>query len=301
MYSSLRPLPLEGQTASSPLAGIWENRTRIIRFTEVEVPSGNVSRDVASSGALTFVFKTWYGWYYDELPGYSWSYTPDEAAGDTGADTSGELTVTYPDSKEPSVIPIYIGNDELYLDFLVRNTPSSLGVRSAAEFPFSGFWRAGGNANAVMIEAPQYSKEIYGYYFTEEHMYRIRYWLTDMEYNPEDIAFIMDSGNEYEVSKFIRLAGRTYICTTGRGILVRNPEKTAYHLSGDTLVLDNENQGTLRFHLSADGSILTFAEPWISRSPITDLDTEIKSHNAMRRPSRKPPLEFMDLKFPWDK
>ncbi|MDR1748816.1 MAG: hypothetical protein LBR47_07135 [Spirochaetaceae bacterium] len=276
IYPFARPLPLEGQTAE----GIWENKTRIIRFAG----TGD-----ASPGELTFVLKTWYGWYYDELSGYTWKYTP----GEDGM-LSGTLTVTYPDSRKSSVIPVYIGQNELYLDFLVRDTPPSSGE------PLSGFWRAGGNANAIMIEAPRYSREAHGYYFTPTHMYRIHYWLTDMEYDPDTVAFIMDEGNEYEVVKFLRLAGNTYTCTTGRSRLVRNPEKIAYTRTQDTLILDNPGKPELPFHLSADGTILSFAEPWITRSAITDLENEISTHNGMRRPQRNPPLEFMELDFQWD-
>ncbi len=298
IYPSARPLPLEGQTAASSIAGIWENRTRIISFDD-----GNASREEYSSGKLGFVLKTWYGWYYDEMTGYTWSYVPNSMQG-----RSGILTITYPNRRGGSMIPVYIGEDELYLDFLVRDDAND------GEHPLAGFWKAGGNAsgsaNGIMIIPPRYSKEVYGYYFTPDNMYRIRYWLTDMEYDPEATAFIMDDGNEYEVGKFISLSGKTYTCAAGRGRLVRNPEKTAYTLGVNTVGVHTHGSGTLLlgtpdkkelpFRLSADGTILSFAEPWITRSAITDLENEISTHNRMRRPQREPPLEFMELDFRWD-
>ena len=110
--------------------------------------------------------------------------------------------------------------------------------------------------------------------------------------------------------KFIPIAGTLYTCVTSTGKVLRNYESGTFASASGALTFNPSAvvfSGTaaavrepLKFALSADGTALALGEPYLVRSKVADLSAEIKTHNALRRPPRKPIFGFMKLDFHWD-
>lgn len=176
--------------------------------------------------------------------------------------------------------------------------------------PLDGFWQAAGNADALRLYRSEPVDEFYCFYFLGNTYYRIRYWAADVRFKDIAAEFTAVSGEKLTVPKFIPMDGVLYTCITSTGKILRNYENGTFALKDGALLFKPENvvfSGTaaavakpLRYAFSEDGSVLALGSPYLVRSKVADLDAEIASHNALRRPPRKPIFDFMKLDFHWD-
>jgi len=191
------------------------------------------------------------------------------------------------------------------------NTPANAATSAPVTVPaLAGFWMAEGNADELRLYRSDDVKEFFCYYFAGDTYYLIRYWQTDARFKDVQAQFSSKSGESYTIPKFIKINETLYTCITSTGSVLRNYEYGTFALADGTISFKPSNiaySGTaarvrvpVSVVLSGDGIILAFGKPYLSRSKITDLDAEIKAHNGLRRPPRKPVFDYMKLDFHWD-
>ncbi len=313
------PYPLAAQSAASgragSLAGIWENRSRFVQFSDTE--------------GMRIVLKPYYGFVYEDtgwipaaVTGADGAASPDSATGGVSL-----ISVRYSGEKTDAEVPAALLGDGLWFRFfsrLDRVPPAHSGsagtdaaaadatnaANAALAARLSGFWRAAGATDAMRLYRGEPAEDFYTYYFAGDRYWRIRFWATDARKRDVLAHFPGSDGVDIPIPKFLEIAGALYTCVTGTGTLVRNYEAGSWSLADgkmtfapDRIVYPGtaaEYRNPARVTVSADGAVLAFGEPWLTRSKITDLDAEITAHNGLRRPPREPLLEFMDLDFRWE-
>jgi hypothetical protein len=303
---SAEPVPANPQTEdlpiTSPLEGVWVNSSRFVEF--------------ARDGRLRIVLKPYYAFVYEETGWISYSLSP-LGFGSTESEASGvsayRLSLRYTGEKVDATVPLAVIGDDLYFRFYRKASLSPTGADAPASGtarPLNGFWIAAGNSSALRLYRSEPVQEFYCFYFTDDAYYRIRYWAADVRVKDVAARFTTKDGRLLTVPKFIPIDGVIYTCITSTGKELRNYESGTYAFAGGALSFKPDAvvfSGTaaairkpLKVTLSPDGSILALGSPYLVRSKVTDLTAEIKAHNALRRPPRKPIFEFMKLDFHWD-
>jgi hypothetical protein len=294
---------LGAESASSPgIAGVWQNSGRFVEFSHEK--------------GMRIVLKSYYGFVYDP---YAW--IPCAIAEDPASPDFFRLTLRYAGEKKDAPVPAALIGESLFFRFYRKIAPASSAsavpsssqpeaLRSPTGNPLDGFYRAEGNADALRLYRSESVGEFYCFYFIGNDYFRIRYWATDARFKEVDAQFSSASGIPLSVPKFIPIDGVLYTCITSTGRKLRNYESGTFSAEGGFLVFKPSNivfAGTaaavlkpLRYTLSPDGTLLALGEPYLTRSKVADLDAEIASHNALRRPGRKPIFGFMNLDFYWD-
>lgn len=210
--------------------GLWQNKDCILFFDDT---------------SLDIVLKLFYGWYFDSNKlsprnaathpstqdiKFSFNTTLQEA--DSWA---GELVLTYPNQKEQIVIPLAQIDNEIYLDFaLVVHTQEG-----------DSYLKRMGNAHYI-ARSPLYTdSELESLYITKDNIYRIRYWLSNMQYEDTQVSF-EDGASSFYVNKQIKTAGLIYTCTNSRETKIRNITKSPT----SNLTIKYNKSGNLAFFMS---------------------------------------------------
>ena len=118
--------------------------------------------------------------------------------------------------------------------------------------------------------------------------YHLRYWRTDMEYQPDAlVSFTPLSGKTYEIKKHLIAGDELYTSATGRRKEVRNMNKAEPEL------ITNYELG-----IRDDGRVLlaAFGEPYLVRED-GELSEIIAQANSRRKPPAKPLFEDSKLDF----
>lgn len=280
------------QATASPLAGVWTNASRFVEFS--------------ADGKLRIVLKPYYGFVYEDT-----GWIPCSVA--TAANPSVfDIAVRYAGEKKDQFVPAAVIGDGMYFRFFTRygepTGPSATATATAATL--DGFWVASGNADALRLYRSDETKEFFSYYFSGSAYCKIRYWLTDARKRDVEARFPGPDGADVGIPKFIEIGDKLYTCVTSTGTVLRNYETGSWSAKDGSIAFKPANvafAGTAAANrepsaiaLSADGTTLAFGKPYLTRSAIADLDAEIKAHNGLTRPPRKPVFGYMELDFHWD-
>lgn len=263
------------------LQGIWENNNRIITFHQEENTS--------------IFLKLFYGWYYDRS-GEPVFETPERPRNNSTSETPEQVTATFqeiiPETEtsgawninlyykelDTSVsVPVAIFDNKLYLDFmLVIENDETTELQAAS------------NADGIKISPPLVSKEVYSLFDSEDALYKIRYWETDMDYDSETKAVFTNQEASYNVPKHIKIGQTIYTCVPGRGIQIRNIQRIPRDFSAYTY--------------SSDNRICATKEPYLTLFSTNQdsLYPEVEEANKRQRPPRKPLLPKPDVDFHYD-
>lgn len=291
------------RTTDSPLNGIWENDSRFVEFT--------------ADSELRIVLKPYYGFVYEDtgwIPFHTTNTETTEQAANNNSSANLSSPDTYPISvkyngeKYEQLVPIAVIGNGMYFRFY-RKSEAAATTDSSAD-KLNGFWMAAGNADGLRLYRSDVADEFFCYYFDNASYYRIRYWATDARFKDLHATFSATNGKSLSVPKFINIGGVLYTCITSTGTLLRNYESGSYTVKDGAIsfkpnvIVYAGTTAAFReptpYTVSNDGQILALGKPYLSRSKITDLDAEIEAHNGLRRPPRKPILEYMDLDFHWE-
>lgn len=230
------------------------------------------------------------------------------------------LSVKYPYNKESCLIPVCVIDGKLYLDFLIKvsdsdpykamnvenaallNSSGSLSSSSfapqgkkSAEFDFdSGFYRAASSVAAssgITIAPPVFKKEVFSYFINGGDIYKIRYWLSEMDYSSEKASFTdEESGAKiFSVDKFLKIGSDLYQCTTGRSTKIRNIEKSS--------------RPKKKLTFDADKMFVALGDPYLEKVPgksgSEDLLENVAENNKRRKPAPKPIFPPSEINFHW--
>ncbi len=263
------------------LHGVWQNDSRIVVFEQ------NSSMDI--------VLKLFYGWYYDRAAEPR-ENVPERPRNDATSIESQVVTASfepiipesdvcgawnvvlyYPNFNKTVVVPVAVFGQKLYTDFKIIKENENHQIFEAAS-----------NASGITINLPDFAENIYSYYQSDENMYKIRYWQTDMDYDAETLAEFKVENANYFIKKHLKVGQTVYTCVPGKGTVIRNIEKISKDL--------------FSFELSPDKRICVNSDSYLSLSQIKvdELYEEIDIANSRKRPPRKPLLPPPDVDFHYE-
>ena len=291
--ASLPAVTAHVSTESVPvlLQGIWQGSDRLIMFS--------------NQNEFALVLRVFYQWYNDrasepasfsELKSRDRNNTTKSPAEDiqiqyitiveNPSKTAGvyELSVTYPHEKTPVLIPVCVIDGKLYLDFLIKDSAEVTDVPRTLETQgepanSDGFYRAASAASGITISIPVFDNEVISYFVNDggKQIYRIRYWLSEMEYSYAKASF-SDGDKIFSVDKYLRIGSNVYQCTTGRSTKIRNIQKSSKF--DKTPIYDG------------DGGIVAFGSPYLVKVPEGNdraaFLSAVESGNAKKKPAPKP-------------
>ncbi len=284
------------------LQGMWQGSDRLLLFSGEE-------KDFFA------VLRMFYRWYDDraaEKAGYKEIKTRDrnDTTSRNAEDidikyitvvenqnhTAGvyELEVKYLGVKDKVYIPLAVINNNIYLDFLIKDRAAETDSGRIEKSDFdenklvlSGFYRDASSALGITVSPPVYKKELLSYFIDGNSIYHIRYWQSKMEYSYETASF-SDGEKTFNVDKFLRVGGKVYQCTTGRSTKIRNIQKS----SSDLQIVCDE-----------DGIIIALGKPYLTLVPETknfeQLSQRVTSDNSRRSPPPKPLFPVPEIKYRW--
>ena len=223
--------------------GIWEGNDRLVFIEQI---------DDSEKPEIVVIMKDLYGWYYDrvvEPKSYSSRYPLSVNAATTGTaehvsvdfaninkaslENAGELILHY-SKYQKTIVPIAIINDDMYINFYVQDEDNP------------SYYRGVAVSQGITASQQRVPEEIISYYIDGEDVYKIRYWITDMEYSDRKARLEYD-GRAFNVDAHIYSAGHNYACVSGRSNKIRNvfpPEKIdeSYVFSDDKTILIKDSQ-----------------------------------------------------------
>ncbi len=200
-------------------------------------------------------------------------------------------------------IPVAVIGDKLYLKFAIKVedsdslpvSPFLNGTVLESGNKLAGYWQDFGNANGIFASPPRESEELLSYYVTDDAVYPIRYWKTDMEYDSSAVATFSDGGEIYSLPKHLWVGGQNYACTLGRRTEIRNLQKQSSlpepHTVNSVLVEKHsrDNNGNPVQYTVRTTTICAFGEPYLTLTDGTRTIEEIIAMNHQRRkPAPKP-------------
>ena len=293
------------------LQGIWQGNDRLVMFS--------------NQNEFALVLRVFYQWYNDraaepasfsELKSRDRNDTTKSPAEDiqiqyvtiveNPSGTAGvyELSIKYPHEKIPVLIPLCVIDGKIYMNFLIKDSASVTDLRlspdsssnQAQKSNSDGFYRAASSASGLTIAKPVFQKEVVSYYVSENgsEIYRIRYWLSEMEYSYAKASF-SDGDKIFSVDKYLRIGSQVFQCTTGRSTKIRNIQKSSKFDKNPTY--------------DSDGGIVAFGEPYLVKVPEgsdrTAMETSsyflgtIEENNKRKKPAPKPLFPPTFPKYRW--
>lgn len=289
------------------LKGIWEGSDRYVSFSHIEITGRNTDSS-QQNNILTIILRPFYQWYNDraaENSAYSQVFPRDKnnttsqkaeildftinTFSEDFEKNSGvyEITINY--GKNPVTIPVCVIEKKLYLNFLVKinNTDEN------SQQYMDGFWTKLGQASGIKISKPLNSKELTSYFFNENDVYHIRYWLSDMDVSNDEIsetrASFSDGEKTFYVNKFIKNGNLLYTCTTGRSLNIRNIEKT--------------KTSNFKFTTNKEHTLCILENEYLTKISEDDsrenIEKIVKEQNSKKKPLPKPIFPPSEIDFHW--
>lgn len=313
VVESIEAIHVEGIPES--LNGIWQNSERVLLFTDLQ----NTKQNAQTS----LMLKTLYGWYYDRTAEPEFPpeiNAPERDLNNVTGSTAENPKVTFAELVKPSAeegegaweismnyadktvskIPVAKIKNELYLNFFVKQSYGSEVFETEtanllpAETPLQGAWLGVGSATGICVSPVNNSKELTSLYISEDTVYIIRYWQTDMEFS-DKLASFSDGDKTFYIAKHIKSAGKIYTCVTGRSLQIRNVTRTPL-----------KDQ---KFLLNTAGNVLTIGKSYLTlldstknssqNSNLAEYFNLAKTANSRRKPDPPPLLPIKELDWHW--
>ena len=283
----------------SSLYGIWEGKDRYVFFEQVQ-----------EEDRIVIILKDYYGWYLDrvvEHEDYSKNYKRDRNTATTkksvlvlvdsaplwlsegtSSDNSAayELKLTY-HKHDITYVPFALIDDKIFLEFWL----------SDGNHP--GFWMGNVVTDGIKVSNQMEQENLWSWFINEEtdEMYKIRFWKSKMDFDPELEAVIKsqkDLESEYTVSKQIFSAGNVYACVPGRRVYVRNLDKTPVNVPFDGKdVIYNEEKT-----ICAVNDV--YLKRLLDKTSFEELMEIVRAQNSRRKPDPAPLFPPEELDYHWD-
>lgn len=207
------------------LSGVWQGDDRAVLF------SGE------SDAALSL--KVYHGWFFDraaepaalsaECPRFACAATAREGEevrakfeelfpSDGAGDGAWEISLEYGGRRGGggSAVPVAVIDGRMYFDFALR--------AEGGQDSLDGFWRGVSAKDALRVCPTEDGENIFCHYVDGDEAWRIRYWLTDMEFD-DSPAYFSDGERSFSVPRHIKSCGKIFACVSGRRKNIRAVEK----------------------------------------------------------------------------
>lgn len=212
------------------------------------------------------------------------------------------LKITYPGYKEPYYIPVAVIGDKLYLNFKIKADDSDKipystlldGTVMQSGNLMAGFWQDYGAAEKIPVSRPRTKTELLSYYVTDNAVYHIRYWQTDMDYDAETQAIFSDGEETFYVPKHLKVSEKTYTCVTGKRTRIRNIEKSAKipgEYSHNTVLVKKsveEQNGKNTSYTVRIATICVLGEPYLVLQKDMSMEQILEESKKLHAPAPKP-------------
>ncbi|MCQ2591534.1 MAG: hypothetical protein MJ188_02015 [Treponema sp.] len=281
--------------------GIWEGKDRYVFFEQ----------NNAAHPEIAIFLKDYYGWYTDRVAEPD-SFSEKEPIIRNAATTktpehiffelkelssnsdSWELNLQYSNYQQ-SIIPICILDDKMYLNFYIKALPSfenTENLNNSNDFSGkNGYWRGSAISEGIKASEQKVQENLTCYYINGNDTFKIRYWISNMDYSNEDAFFTWENKIFY-VNKHILSAGNNYSCTSGKSKKIRNL-KEKYDFDFEKALFNSDN--TL---------MILDSEPYLykllDKKTFEDLMKIVKENNSRVRPAAKPLFPESNLDWHWD-
>ncbi|MBO4533010.1 MAG: hypothetical protein J5726_04860 [Treponema sp.] len=283
LFALISSLP--SQENLKKLNGIWEGRDRFVFFE-------NAADD--ENPFLIVVLKTYYGWYYDRA-------AEPLNLSDVQARTPNAAT-----HKDPEVIPYKLNElgeaFQITINYSKHNSDTTTFAIVDDKIYLNALTLISFDNDVYLYRGYQYSDGFLMYEQpTDQNItllivdgdkyYDVRYWLTDMDYDPSYVTFKYKN-DTYSVPKHLEADGTNYSCVNGRSKKVRNTMPS--FLISEANIFYNEDKTVM----------IKDTEPYLTKltdkQTIEDLMQIINEANARRKPDPEPIFPVKLPKFPGD-
>ena len=284
------------------LYGIWKGDDRYVFFGD--------------EGKISVILKEYYGWYYDRAAepkeDADTEHRNVNAASSPEAQhitaeysrlqddlNAWEISISY-DKKNISIIPAAVLDGRLYLNFLIRTKDDLDKIKMQTDsVPGSEnskaeniYWQGINSADSIRIFERENKENINSWYITENAVYKLRFWQTDMDYDEYAAASFTDGDNVFTLKKHIKSAGQTYTSASGRGKIIRNVEKYRSLPFSAAIYSDGIQR------------LCTLGKPYLEKIESTAAKEElfkiIKEANSRRKPNSPPLFKPKTLDWHWE-
>lgn len=270
------------QNVSENLEGIWEGVDRLVFF----------ENDDNGKPHMAVVLKNYYGWYYDRAM-EDGIYAQKEARirNSATSKTAAKCSVSFSDDE---ILFSYSKHDVRYVNF--RLDAQNMFFNFWDIIPVEGgtFYKGKPESDGILISSKKTPTDFYSFFQCDDGtVYKIRYWKSNMEYDPEAQCSLRlsDRDDYFFVPKMIYVEGVNYTCASGRRMEVRNPEKSA--------LFDNKE-----VYFSSDGTFVALKKPVLTqmagKKEFEDLMQIVKEANSRRKPDPEPLFPDLNLDYHWD-
>lgn len=260
---------------------------------------------------IAVILKTYYGWFYDraaEPASYkkdtersvctatapdaekiTITYEPLQDRKEQGSSGVWELVIRYGAKKrDVTRIPVAVIGNGLYLDFIIRGKTGDTRTSSDGNKLY-GFWQGVSGQQGIRISPMPMKENLYSYYIVDDAVYRLRYWLTTMEYT-DAFAVFTDGDASFHAQKHIVSDANIFTCVTGRSLQIRNVEKISSQFKDYTL--------------DDTGTICAFGKPYLTKMTGKGSETQlmeiVAEANRRRKPDPPPLFPQENLDWHWD-
>lgn len=280
------------------IVGVWENGGRFVEFY-----------DKTSNRGMRVVLKPYYETVYDEPVDF---LNPFEDAENDG--TYG-LSIRYQSSRKIVSLPVFVYASYLFTYFYKKVDfellEGNLGnLEDVEKYPLFGFWVEQGSKDGILLYPNEPVKNFDAYFFEGDKYIKFRYWYDEnLSFSDGKAVFKGSSGVYYKVPKMIKRGEMVYSCITTNGSSLRNYEVGSYSIETDKfsqdkgvfLVLSKEgvapgktavsdvysnykyaNKESIPLYIATNGNVFAIGGPFLFKSTVQDLDSEIKKHNSSR-------------------
>lgn len=271
------------------LKGIWKSDDRLIFL-------GN-------NNQLSILLNLYYGWYYDRTVEPDFLHKEEIIKPNLATQKKPlEYKIEYvplenkntweikllENNKIISTIPIALINEKIYLNFLVKENINEE-VNKFTTSSLEGFWKGINFSQNIKISERINQKNIISWFITNNSIYRLRYWQTDMEKSNSN-AFFADGTEIYSIPKHILSSNILYTCTNGKRSNIRNVEK--YNTLPFEYVINNSN------------NVIGIGKPSFTKisdtKEIKDILLLEKEQNSKKKPPYPPLFADSNLDWHWD-
>ena len=280
----------------SGIEGVWENGGRFVEFR-------------TSDSRMRVVLKPYYETVYDEPVNFLAPFDEVNSGGTYG------ISIRYQHSRKIVSMPIFVYDSYLFTSFYKKVDfellEGNMGMGEDLErYPLFGFWVEQGSKEGILLYPNEPVKNFDAYFFEGDKYIKFRYWYDEnLAFSDGKAVFKGSSGVYYKVPKMIKRGDMVYSCITTNGSSLRNYEVGSYSIETDKfsqdkgvfLVLSKEgaapgkasvsdnysdykyaNKENIPLYIAADGRVFAIGGPFLFRSSVQDLDSEIKKHNSSR-------------------
>lgn len=289
IYVFLMPLFLFGQiretSVPQSMEGIWEGIDRIV-FLE---------NDEENQPHLTVILKDYYGWYYDRaLEDEIYAKKETRTRNTATSKKAGSAAISFPEDLFQEMVISYAKRDVRNISYRVINDRIYFNFWDIVPLENATFYRGKIDCEGILVSYKNVKTEFVSYVQHEDGtVYRVRYWKTKMEYNPEGKAEIKHGDDEYiYIPKMIVSEGVTYTCAPGKRTVVRNQEKVSSLFNGASVVYDDENTFAALDNL--------YYIQLADKKTFEDLMQMVKEANSRRKPDPPPLFPEEELDYHWD-